>query len=73
MIDWDRALVNINVDEKVFILSKTTLNILSSFISNETITVDDKDPLGLQKVSSKIKTKFIKAIKIVKTIITRNT
>ena len=44
MFDWDRASVNTNVDEKVFILSKTILNILSNFIPHETVTVDNNDP-----------------------------
>ena len=36
MFDWDRAFVNTNVNEKVFILNKTILNILSNFIPHET-------------------------------------
>ena len=42
MFDWDRAFVNTNVYEKVFILNKTILNILSNFIAHEISTVDDK-------------------------------
>ena len=42
MFDWDRAFVNTNVNEKVFILNKTILNILSNFTPHET-WVDDKD------------------------------
>ena len=50
IIDWDRAFVNTNVNEKVFILNKTILNILSNFIPHETLTVEMiKSPLGLQK------------------------
>ena len=49
MFDWDRAFVNNNVNEKVFILNKTILNILSNFIPHEILTIDNKDPLGLQK------------------------
>ena len=44
MFDWDRAFVNINVNEKVFILNKTNVNILSNFIPHEILTIDDKDP-----------------------------
>ena len=43
MFDWDRAFVNTNVNEKVLILNKTILNILSNFIPHETLTIDDKD------------------------------
>ena len=44
MFDWDRVFVNTNVNEKVFILNKTILNIISNFSPRETITVDDNDP-----------------------------
>ena len=44
MFDWDRAFINTNVSEKVFILNKTVLNILSNFIPHETLTIDDKTP-----------------------------
>ena len=49
MFDWDRAFVNTNVYEKVFILNKTILNILSNFIAHETSTVDDKDSPWFRK------------------------
>ena len=49
MFDWGRTFVNTNVNEKVFILNKTILNILSNFILLETLTIDDKDRIGLQK------------------------
>ena len=54
MFGWDRAFVNTNVNEKVFILNKTILNIISNFIPHETLTIDDKDPLSLQKIKKKI-------------------
>ena len=44
VFDWDRAYVNTNLNEKVFILKKTVLNIFPNFIPHETLTVDDKDP-----------------------------
>ena len=44
VFDWDRAYVNTNLNEKVFILKKTVLNIFSNFIPHETLTIDDKDP-----------------------------
>ena len=31
-VDWDRAFVNKNVDEKVLIVNKTVLNVLSNLI-----------------------------------------
>ena len=42
--DWDRAFANKHVDEKVLILNKTVLNVLSNFIPHEVIVCDDKDP-----------------------------
>ena len=77
IFDWDRAIVNSNVNEKAFILNKTILNILSSFIPHETVTIDDNDLLWFTKKNKKShpreKTVFIKAIEIVKRIITCNT
>ena len=49
MFDWDRTFVNTNVNEKVFILNKSILNILSNFSPLEIFTIDDKDSLGLRK------------------------
>ena len=42
MFNWDRTFANTNVNEKAFILNKTTLNILSNFFPHEILTVDDK-------------------------------
>ena len=55
MFNWDRPFVNTNVNEKVFILNKTILNILSNFIPRKTLTVNDKEP---PRFTKKIK-KFI--------------
>ena len=49
MFDWDGAFINTDVNEKVIILNKTILNILSNFISLETLTADYKDPLWFTK------------------------
>ena len=67
MFDWDRAFVNTNVNEKVFILNKTILNILSNFIPHETLIIDEKGLQKKLKISSKRKTVFIKAIVTIKT------
>ena len=50
--DWDNAFLGKNVNEKVSILTKTILNIMSNYIPNEIITIDDKDP---PRVNNKIK------------------
>ena len=49
MFGWNRAFLNTSLNEKVFILNKTILNILSNFIPQKTLSIDAKDPLGLQK------------------------
>ena len=60
IFDWDRAVINTNFNEKVFILNKTILNILSNFILHKTLTADDKEPPWIiKKISSKRKTMFI--------------
>ena len=57
MLDWDRAFLNINVNEKVFILNKTILNILSNFIPYRTVTVDDNNPPWFTKKKNLIQEK----------------
>ena len=42
--NWQRALSNLNTNEKVSFYNKTILKILSSFIPHETIICDDRDP-----------------------------
>ena len=48
--DWERAFSNCNPNEQVSVLTvltvltETVLNIMSNFIPNETILVDDRDP-----------------------------
>ena len=42
--NWDKALSNTYVNEKVSIFSHTILNILRNFISYEHIMCDDRDP-----------------------------
>ena len=49
MFDWDRAFVNINANEKVFILNKTILSVFSKFVPHETLTVDDKESIWFTK------------------------
>ena len=41
---WDGTFLKINIDEQVQIFSNVILNIMSNFIPNEIITINDKDP-----------------------------
>ena len=42
--DWDKAFLDKSTGEKVSIFTKTILNIMSNFIPNEIVTIDDRDP-----------------------------
>ena len=65
--DEKNAFSNCNSNEQVSVLTKTLLNIMSNFIPNETILVDDRDPpwitrklkgMILEKNSSQISQKI---------------
>ena len=45
MFVWRMAFINTTVNEKLFILNKTIVIILSKFIPHETFIVDDDDDL----------------------------
>ena len=56
--DWDKEFLDKSTEEKASILTKTILNIISNFISNETVTIDDRDPPWINnKTKSLIKDK----------------
>ena len=56
--DWDNAFLGKNVNEKASILTKTILNIMSNYIPNEIITIDNKGPPWVNnKIKSLIKNK----------------
>ena len=45
--NWNKACLDINADERNSIITETIFNILSNFILNEIVTIDNRDPLGL--------------------------
>ena len=56
--DWKNAFSNCNPNEKVSALTKTVLNIMSNFIPNETILIEDREPLWVtRKLKSMIQEK----------------
>ena len=64
--NWGRAFENKNVDEKVFICSKTVMNILSNFTPHKLIVCDEKEPPWFNaKIKSLIhkKTKTCKVLR----------
>ena len=53
---WDKAFLDKSTKEKASILTKTILNIKSSFIPNEIVPIDDRDPPWISnKIKSLIK------------------
>ena len=56
--NWDKPFSDKSTDEKVSILTKAILNIISNFIPNEIVTIDDRDPPWINnKMKSLIKNK----------------
>ena len=47
--NWQRVLLNTNVNEKVDIFNRAILNIRSNFIPQEFVVCDDKDPPWFNK------------------------
>ena len=59
-LDWDKAFLDKSADEKTSILTKNILNILSNFILNEIVTIDDRDPSWVNnKIKSLVKSKTL--------------
>ena len=44
MVDWRFMFFNKNVHEQVFIFNNTLMNILTNYIPNKYIIIDDKGP-----------------------------
>ena len=66
--DWKNAFSNCNPNEQVSMLTKTVLNIMSNFIPNETIMVDDRDPPWIiRRLKSMIQEKNLFCKKYLKT------
>ena len=56
--DWDKAFLDKSTEEKASILTKTILNIMSNFIPNEIVIIDDQDPPWINnKIKSLIRNK----------------
>ena len=59
--DWDKEFLDRSAEEKAFILTKTLLNIISNFIPNEIVTIDDRGPPWIKnKIKSFKKTEYFK-------------
>ena len=56
--DWNKAFLHKSTEEKASILAKTILKIISNFIPNEIVTIDDRDPAWINnKIKPLIKNK----------------
>ena len=54
--DWNKAFLDKIADEKISILTKTILNIMSNFIPNDIVTIDNRYPPWINnKIKSLIK------------------
>ena len=59
--DWDKEFLDRKAEEKASILTKTLLNIISNFIPNEIVTIDDRgSPWIKNKIKSFKKTEYFK-------------
>ena len=59
-VNWQRAFLITNVNEKVDIFNSTILNIFSNFIPHEFVVCDDKDPPWFnKKIRALIQEKYV--------------
>ena len=58
--DWKNVFSNWNPNEQVSVLTNTVVDIMSNFIPNETILINDRDPPWITSKLSKRKTHFTK-------------
>ena len=64
---WGKVFLDKSTEEKASILTKTIVNIMSNFIRNKIVTIDDRDPTWINnKIKSLIKSKKLYFKKCVK-------
>ena len=49
LFPWEQALRNLRINDMIFLFNKTVKNIISNYISHETVTFDDRDPAWINK------------------------
>ena len=57
MANWERLFDNKDTNSQVTVLNETILNVFRNYVPNKYITIDDKDPVWMNDIKSKIKTK----------------
>ena len=58
--DWEKAFRNVNINEQVNMFNNTILNILSNYVPNKEISINDQDPPWL---NDHIRKKWMKETK----------
>ena len=55
---WERLFNKKDIDAQVAVFDETILNVFRNYVSNKYITIDDKDPVGMNETNKlKIKAK----------------
>ena len=61
LVNWERLFSNKDINRQVSILNETILNIFSNYVPNKYITINDKNPIWMNKIIKlKIKAKATK-------------
>ena len=59
-VNWEKLFDSKNINPQVIALNETLLNLFQNYVPNRYITIDDKDPVWMNKIiKSKIKTKIL--------------
>ena len=53
LLDWESALIDSDVNEKVPVFNDTITNIMSNFVPNEIIICDNSDTLWMKRYAVK--------------------
>ena len=62
-VNWERLFDKKDLNSQVITLNEATLNVFQNYIPNKYITIDNKDPVWMNKIiKSKMKKKTIPAI-----------
>ena len=58
LVNWERLFCKKDINTQVSILNETILNVVSNYVRNKYITIDDKDPIWMNEtIKLKIKAK----------------
>ena len=63
LFSWEKTLRNLNINNMIFLFNKTVKNIISNYISHETVTFEDRDRPWINK---KVKQLILEKMKCIK-------